>query len=99
MELIKENQYDSTHHNSMLVHRMGQKKYLEITGKVREFQNQKLVDTLWEIAIKPGQIFYIMTWRRGDRKMSMFDDSQNENPNVCMWKISFVFDFDTSEIQ
>ena len=30
----------------MLVHRIGQKKYLEITGKVSEFQNEKLVDTL-----------------------------------------------------
>jgi len=46
MELIKKNQYDSTHHTQCLYIGWGEKKYLEITGKVREFQNQKLVDTL-----------------------------------------------------
>jgi len=36
----------------MLVHKMGQKEYLEITGEVREFQNQKLVNTLYEYLVE-----------------------------------------------
>jgi len=74
MQSIKENQYDSTHHIQCLFIGWGKisiRKLLKSRGKVTEFQNQKLVDTLSRILICLILVDTLKTnesatWKSGD---------------------------------